>query len=493
MIYIVGDSTVSSFSEVYYYPRAGWGTEIKTYFKNQDVLNLALSGRSSKSFLSEENYKKFLNISSGDFVFIGFGHNDEKHDDPNRFTNASLSVEDKDSFKYSLYYNYCKIALDKGATPILVTPICRLDETNMYTDAKIHVTKFGDYKKAIIELGKEKNIDVVDLTSYSTNLAKEQGYEKSCLMHAITKAKLVDGKLLPDILTVDPTHINSYGAKVYAYFIAQTLDNTNNPIKKYIVKPLISPTENDLVMCKEYKYVPYSSPDFSKYKPKEWFDTKSEIYFGSAFGDTGRQTIENSNGFSAVSENESYIVGQLLKNESEYTPLGKISLNSEGIAAVARQVSINDNFTFTAHAYVLDYAPISLSGFGVSLRDDFYINQSIADKTITSNYVACGMVTSEVDTTINFSRENMQLKKTDNKIDGFYNIGDELDFKIVRLGQVVRVYTTYKGKTYETIYTDFDFVRIDKDYFYITLFATRNTLVKFTNITYKYDGKAIGA
>ena len=79
-IIMLGDSTVSKFNDVsYYYPRYGYGVLLTEYVNNIEVLNLALSGRSSKSFLVENNYQEFLDkVEMGDFVIIGFGHNDER-------------------------------------------------------------------------------------------------------------------------------------------------------------------------------------------------------------------------------------------------------------------------------------------------------------------------------------------------------------------------------------------------------------------------------
>ena len=56
-LFVVGDSTLSGFNdESYYYPRYGYGTQLNNYL-DLEVINLALSGRSSKSFLLEDNYK----------------------------------------------------------------------------------------------------------------------------------------------------------------------------------------------------------------------------------------------------------------------------------------------------------------------------------------------------------------------------------------------------------------------------------------------------
>ena len=79
-IYVVGDSTVCDYSEKpdnYYLQRFGYGTQLYNYLNldnaNQ-VVNLALSGRSSLSFLTEANYTKLKNeIGDGDYLIIGFG------------------------------------------------------------------------------------------------------------------------------------------------------------------------------------------------------------------------------------------------------------------------------------------------------------------------------------------------------------------------------------------------------------------------------------
>nr|MCR4822583.1 hypothetical protein [Treponema sp.] len=95
-VWVVGDSTVCDYTKedgtltdaTYFYPRYGYGTQLSNYLSSKiTVKNLALSGRSSKSFLSEDNYTTLKDgIKSGDFLIVGFGHNDEKSDDAERFT-----------------------------------------------------------------------------------------------------------------------------------------------------------------------------------------------------------------------------------------------------------------------------------------------------------------------------------------------------------------------------------------------------------------------
>ena len=91
-IYLVGDSTVCGFSDNYYLPRYGYGTQLFNYIncEPKQINNLALSGRSSLSFLTEGNYTTLKNsIKEGDYLIIGFGHNDEKSDEPARYTDPT--------------------------------------------------------------------------------------------------------------------------------------------------------------------------------------------------------------------------------------------------------------------------------------------------------------------------------------------------------------------------------------------------------------------
>ena len=182
-IFMVGDSTVSAFHDPYYYPRFGYGTKIQHFLTDKaEVVNLAMSGRSSKSFTTEANYetlKKYL--KKGDYLIIGFGHNDEKAEEA-RYTNPNGAKEDAGSFKNSLYESYIKLALERKATPVLCTPIVRRAPGKAYEGAVVHVTADqgadfpgGDYPKAIRELASETKVALVDLTAKTKALYEEKG------------------------------------------------------------------------------------------------------------------------------------------------------------------------------------------------------------------------------------------------------------------------------------------------------------------------------
>ena len=83
-----------------------------------------------------------------------------------------------------------------------------------------------------------------------------------------------------------------------------------------------------------------------------------------------------------------------------------------------------------------------------------------------------------------------EIVKEPNIIDGFYKKGDILDLRIERLGQVVFVDVTYNGITFKKTFTDFDYASIDKDYIYVSMFATKGTVGEFSDVTFKITGDA---
>ena len=113
---IIGDSTVCE-----YPPERdcrGWGHYIRDYFKDTvRVINLARSGRSTKTFINEGLWTKTLE-EKPDVLLIQFGHNDSHNPDRPEATDAATDFRE-----------YLRRYIDEtraiGAMPILVTPVQR--------------------------------------------------------------------------------------------------------------------------------------------------------------------------------------------------------------------------------------------------------------------------------------------------------------------------------------------------------------------------------
>ena len=196
VVWIVGDSTVSAFTDNYYYPRYGWGTQIDKYLDGTfEVKNIALSGRSSTSYTADKEYGELIaGMKKGDFLLVGFGHNDEKAES-GRYTNPNGDYKTAGSFANSLYENYIKPAQAAGTTVVLCTPIVRRTADGNWSDSQLHVTaasgefEGGSYPQAIINLGKDLNVPVVDMTSLTKKLYDSLGASETVNLHAWTSSK----------------------------------------------------------------------------------------------------------------------------------------------------------------------------------------------------------------------------------------------------------------------------------------------------------------
>ncbi|WP_297273653.1 SGNH/GDSL hydrolase family protein, partial [uncultured Bacteroides sp.] len=94
-VFMIGDSTMADKNLEGGNPERGWGQMLPGFFSEEvRVDNHAVNGRSSKSFIDEGRWDKVLSlIRKGDYVFIQFGHNDEKAD-PKRHTDAGSTFDD---------------------------------------------------------------------------------------------------------------------------------------------------------------------------------------------------------------------------------------------------------------------------------------------------------------------------------------------------------------------------------------------------------------
>lgn len=223
-IYLAGDSTVSDYSSSLA-PRAGWGQVLAKYFDNQVVVkNEAIPSRSSKSFIDEGRLDSILNqIEKGDYLFIQFGHNDEKIKDPNRYTEP-----------YSTYKNYLKQYIDgarsKQAIPVLVTPV----ERRYFTEEGMLSRTHSNYPAAMKELGLEEHVPVIDLTAKSHALFQKLGPEKTKDVFLWMDAK--ENKNYPNGVQ-DNTHFQEAGAKLIARLVIEGIEESNlMPLTNHLEK-----------------------------------------------------------------------------------------------------------------------------------------------------------------------------------------------------------------------------------------------------------------
>lgn len=481
-VYVVGDSTVSSFDDKYYLPRYGYGTQLGRYFKEGvKVVNLALSGRSSKSFLSEPNYARLrADLSHGDFLVIGFGHNDEKREEE-RYTNPNTPYTEEDtsrglSFRHNLYKNYICLARDRGATPILCTPIVRLSEEDDYSGTCGHITQTGggfeggDYPAAIRKLGQAVGVTVVDLTASSMARYLKVGHKRAAEFHAWagTSHGVPAG--------LDGTHLNKYGAAWTAYEWAVALSQSDDPLKNYLKDDLIPPAEGELEQAinrnySEPQYVPFNGDMAGKLHfklPAPWYAT--------VMGDFGG--VEHIPEFTVEGEGGNIKLGNL-----SVVPRGKISSKTDGFAAAFVQLPAGQNFTASVRCRVLKFGDGAdgQTAFGMMLRDDIYADQYVP--SLNSNYIAAAIA----DGRAVFCREGGMLKREENAVS--MAAGATFELTITKVNQQIRAQVNGFSRTWY----DFDLAASDGASDYLCLFACRHVEVQFSQFTFKDLGSSARA
>jgi lysophospholipase L1-like esterase len=226
---VIGDSTATAYSASLY-PLTGWAQVLSGFFVADSVQvdDKALSGRSSKSFYNEGAWSPIkAALHAGDFVFIQFGHNDEKTSDTTRGTLPATTFK-----KYLSIY--ITDVLSKGAVPVLLTPIERNSwKTDGLTLNRTHITVDGDYPKAIRELAVEKKVALIDANELTRVYLEKIGEAAANLLFMNLVAGQWANYPKGD---ADNTHLQEKGAKAFARLVAddilrQKLDGLDNGIK----------------------------------------------------------------------------------------------------------------------------------------------------------------------------------------------------------------------------------------------------------------------
>lgn len=171
-LYVIGDSTASVYGSDLY-PRMGWGQVLGDYYSPACavVVDKALSGRSSKSFMDEQAWTPVRDaLVAGDYVLIQFGHNDEKSEDPARYTDPRTT--------YKQYLTtYVTDTRDRGAIPVLLTSIQR----NNWDGATIR-DSHGDYPPAVRELAAELDVALVDMAALTRDYFERIGQAETTVL-----------------------------------------------------------------------------------------------------------------------------------------------------------------------------------------------------------------------------------------------------------------------------------------------------------------------
>lgn len=229
-IFMIGDSTMANKSLVGDNQERGWGHVLGGFFTEDIVVdNHAMNGRSSKSFIDEGRWDAVLNkMKPGDYVFIQFGHNDEKpkpdrHTDPGTTFDANLK-------------RFVEEARAKGGIPVLFNSIVRRnfrvnenavaeddfrrDKLAEAKEGNVLIDTHGKYLDSPRNVAKELDVPFVDMNKLTHDLVQGMGPEESKkLFMWIPENKYAScpkGRQ-------DNTHLNVYGARTIARITVEAI------------------------------------------------------------------------------------------------------------------------------------------------------------------------------------------------------------------------------------------------------------------------------
>ena len=231
-VYLAGDSTVTDQAAE---PWCSWGQMLPRFLDNQVVVtNLAESGETAKSFIGEHRWQKLISlIQPGDYVFLQFGHNDQKDKSPGAgaFTTYTDTLE-------------TMIAETKahGAFPVLVTSMNRrtFDAAGKVTNS------LGDFPEAVRRLAAAQGIPLIDLNAMTKTFYEALGPEvaKRAFVHFAANSFPDQDKAI-----ADDTHYCDYGAYELAKLVVNGIRTAVPGLARHLAADVgaFSPSQPDPV------------------------------------------------------------------------------------------------------------------------------------------------------------------------------------------------------------------------------------------------------
>lgn len=210
-IFWAGDSTVKQ-NTILTYPQTGIGQMFDRYVRRYEVNveNHAENGRSTKQFIDEGRLSVIYDrMRKGDFLFIQFGHNDEKIADPNRYADPETEFPEN-------LERFVNAARNKGAVPVFITPVAR-----RLFDEKDAAYRHEAWAEAMRKTAKRLDVALIDLTERSMSLIRATDMETVRTQWYMN----LPAGLYPHFPEgqTDDTHLQPQGAMAFGALIAEGL------------------------------------------------------------------------------------------------------------------------------------------------------------------------------------------------------------------------------------------------------------------------------
>jgi lysophospholipase L1-like esterase len=199
-IFVAGDSTLCDWigtnTSAVNDDETGWAQALAQYFgPGVAVANYADSGETAGGFYGKFFPPAKAALKAGDYVFVQFGHNDQKN------------ATDVANYKTNLM-KYVADARAKNATPVLFTPVSRSGGSDADPG-------FAGLDQQVRDLAATEKVAYIDLTVLSRNYYKT----------------VPDKKLL---FADSGTHLSSVGANAVAGLVSKAVKAGELPLKMFV-------------------------------------------------------------------------------------------------------------------------------------------------------------------------------------------------------------------------------------------------------------------
>lgn len=208
-ILIAGDSTAQSYKEERDGLIRGWGQMLPLYIDSQTtVVNHAIGGRSTKSFIAEGRWERLLSETDAeDIVLIQFGHNDSSTR-PER--HASYQQYEENLLKM------IREVRQKKAIPVLLTSVVM----RTFVNGNLVDDRLKGYPVIMRKIAREHQVDLIDINLRTRDFITMLGDEASKPYYRWVEPGMDPVK--PEGVK-DNTHMMEKGARQVALFVAEGL------------------------------------------------------------------------------------------------------------------------------------------------------------------------------------------------------------------------------------------------------------------------------
>ena len=193
-----------------------WGQQLEPFLAKDVVIdNLAVSGRSTKSFIDDGRWERLLHrVRKGDWVLVSFGHNDVARDE-RRYT-------DIDTYRRNLE-RFADDVAARGGNAVFASPTScwEFDDDGNFKQRK-YVTERASAMKAAAQAA---GVVFVDMSELTARELQEKGKKDTRLYYMIQR-----------IGNFDTMHTTRWGAKRFAELFVEYVRSTQSPFAK-IFKP----------------------------------------------------------------------------------------------------------------------------------------------------------------------------------------------------------------------------------------------------------------